>query len=315
KNIKILIKTKKNNKCKKKKNPFVIPNFPSLVQIRGSFLSEGISWETDEEKLKSYFQGYGEVLQAVVMRDKLTGKPRGCGFAVFADPSVLDAVVQDRHVIDGPHDRSRQRKLYQEMSRSPKSENSCVSRNFGGGGDARTKKIFVGGLPPTLNEDGFRQYFEAYSMVTDVVIMYDQQTNRLRGFGFISFDSEEAVDRVLHKTFHDLSGKQVEVKRATPKDSNSSGSGARSRSGQGYVSSIGNSSSYDGRMESSRYTHSQTNSQGGYPSYASDGYNMPGYGYGPTNNGMGYGYGNYGVPIYVLGGFCSCCTFFYFPSA
>ncbi|PWA56442.1 DNA-binding domain-containing protein [Artemisia annua] len=54
--------------------------------------------------------------------------------------------------------------------------------------------------------NGFRQYFEAYGQVTDVVVMYDQQTNRPRGFGFISFDSEDAVDRVLHKTFHDLNG-------------------------------------------------------------------------------------------------------------
>ncbi|GFQ08766.1 heterogeneous nuclear ribonucleoprotein 1, partial [Phtheirospermum japonicum] len=161
---------------------------------QGKLFIGGISWETDEEKLKSYFQGYGEVLQAVVMRDKLTGKPRGCGFAVFADPSVLDAVVQDRHVIDGRTVEAK--KALSRDEQVSKVGNSCVSRNFGGGGDARTKKIFVGGLPPTLNEDGFRQYFEAYSMVTDVVIMYDQQTNRLRGFGFISFDSEEAVDRV-----------------------------------------------------------------------------------------------------------------------
>jgi len=55
--------------------------------------------------------------------------------------------------------------------------------------------------------------------------MYNQQTNRPCGFGFISFDSEEAVNRVLHKTFHDLNGKQVEVKRALPKDANPGGGG------------------------------------------------------------------------------------------
>ncbi|KAL0414260.1 UNVERIFIED_CONTAM: Heterogeneous nuclear ribonucleoprotein 1 [Sesamum radiatum] len=130
-------------------------------------------------------------------------------------------------------------------------------------------------------------------MVTDVVIMYDQQTNRPRGFGFISFDSEDAVDRVLQKTFHDLNGKQVEVKRALPKDANPGGGGRSIGGGssggyQGYGSSMGNSSSYDGRMESNRYMQSQ-NSSGGYPSYGSSGYNAPGYGYGPTNNGMGYG--------------------------
>ncbi|CAA2995785.1 heterogeneous nuclear ribonucleo 1-like [Olea europaea subsp. europaea] len=46
---------------------------------QGKLFIGGISLETDEQKLKEYFQGYGEVLQTVVMRDKLTGKPRGFG--------------------------------------------------------------------------------------------------------------------------------------------------------------------------------------------------------------------------------------------
>ncbi|XP_012828555.1 PREDICTED: heterogeneous nuclear ribonucleoprotein 1-like [Erythranthe guttata] len=225
---------------------------------QGKLFIGGISWETNEERLKEHFHGYGDVLQAVVMRDKITGKPRGFGFVVFADPSILDRVLEDSHVIDG-----------------------------------RTV---------TLSEDGFRQYFESYGTVTDVVIMYDQQTNRPRGFGFISVDSEEAVDMVLHKTFHELSGKQVEVKRALPKDSNTGGGSGRSMGGggssggyQGYGSSIGNSSAYDSRGESNRYTQSQTAGAGGYPSYGMSGYNAPAYGYGgPTNNGMGYGYGSYG---------------------
>ncbi|GER52239.1 RNA-binding (RRM/RBD/RNP motifs) family protein [Striga asiatica] len=242
-------------------------------------------------KLKEYFQGYGEVVQAVVMRDKVSGKPRGFGFVVFSDPEILDRVLQDSHVIDGRTVEAK-RALSRDEQQGSRGGNSGGVRSFGGGG-GRTKKIFVGGLPPTLSEDGFRQYFETYGEVTDVVIMYDQQTNRPRGFGFISFDSEDAVDRVLHKTFHDLNGKQVEVKRAQPKDSNSGGGGGRSTGGGGYQGYGGNSNSYDGRMESNRYMQSQ-NSGSGYPSYGSSGYNAQGYGYGPTNNSMGYGYGNYG---------------------
>ncbi|EYU18292.1 hypothetical protein MIMGU_mgv1a0092212mg, partial [Erythranthe guttata] len=68
---------------------------------QGKLFIGGISWETNEERLKEHFHGYGDVLQAVVMRDKITGKPRGFGFVVFADPSILDRVLEDSHVIDG----------------------------------------------------------------------------------------------------------------------------------------------------------------------------------------------------------------------
>lgn len=68
---------------------------------QGKLFIGGISWETTEDKLKDYFGSYGDVLQAVVMRDKITGRPRGFGFVVFADPAVLDRVLEDKHTIDG----------------------------------------------------------------------------------------------------------------------------------------------------------------------------------------------------------------------
>lgn len=46
------------------------------------FIGE-ISWETSEEKLREYFSKYGEVVQIVIMTDKMTGRPRGFGFVVF----------------------------------------------------------------------------------------------------------------------------------------------------------------------------------------------------------------------------------------
>ena len=49
---------------------------------QGKLFIGGISWE---EKLKEYFENYGEV----VMREKFTVQPRGFGFVVLSDPSML----------------------------------------------------------------------------------------------------------------------------------------------------------------------------------------------------------------------------------
>ena len=35
------------------------------------------------------------------MKDRKTGQPRGFGFVTYADPSVVDQVIQDTHIING----------------------------------------------------------------------------------------------------------------------------------------------------------------------------------------------------------------------
>lgn len=45
--------------------------------------------------------------------------------------------------------------------------------------------------------DEFRDFFTRYGEVKDNQIMRDHSTNRSRGFGFITFDTEEAVDDLL----------------------------------------------------------------------------------------------------------------------
>ncbi|KAA8527037.1 hypothetical protein F0562_008734 [Nyssa sinensis] len=174
----------------------------------------GISWDTDENRLKEYFSTYGEVVEAVIMRDRMTGRARGFGFVVFADPAVAERVVTEKHMIDG--------RTVEAKKAVPRDDQHILNRNNssiqGSPGLGRTKKIFVGGLASTVTESDFKKYFDQFGTITDVVVMYDHNTQRPRGFGFITYDSEEAVDRVLHKTFHELNGKMVEVKRAVPKE-------------------------------------------------------------------------------------------------
>ncbi|CAN7026780.1 unnamed protein product [Brassica rapa subsp. trilocularis] len=177
----------------------------------GKLFIGGISWETTEDRLREYFQSFGEVLEAVIMKDRATGRARGFGFLVFADPNVAERVVLLRHVIDG--------KLVEAKKAVPRDDQKSNSSLQGSSpGPANSKKIFVGGLASSVTEAEFKKYFSQFGTITDVVVMYDHRTQRPRGFGFISYESEDAVDRVLRRTFHELNGKMVEVKLAVPKD-------------------------------------------------------------------------------------------------
>ncbi len=47
----------------------------------------------------------------------------------------------------------------------------------------------------------------------EVVIMYDQEKKKSRGFGFLSFETEDAVDRCVMEHFVTVNGKQVRGNR------------------------------------------------------------------------------------------------------
>ncbi|KAF5958132.1 hypothetical protein HYC85_005357 [Camellia sinensis] len=62
----------------------------------------GLAWETQSETLRRHFEQYGQILEAVVITDKHTGRSKGYGFVTFCDSeSAKKACVDPNPVIDG----------------------------------------------------------------------------------------------------------------------------------------------------------------------------------------------------------------------
>ncbi|XAR55336.1 hypothetical protein NMG60_11035390 [Bertholletia excelsa] len=66
-------------------------------------------------------------------------------------------------------------------------------------------KLFVGGLSWSVNEKTLKDAFSTYGEVTEVRIMYDKETGRSRGFGFVYFskvdEAKSAKDAMDGKAF------------------------------------------------------------------------------------------------------------------
>ena len=71
----------------------------------------------------------------------------------------------------------------------------------------------MGGLPSTITETDLRNFFSKYGEVCEVVIMYDQEKKKSRGFGFLSFETEAARERAVADHFVMIQNKQVSIDR------------------------------------------------------------------------------------------------------
>ena len=78
-----------------------------------------------------------------------------------------------------------------------------------------SKKIFVGGLAWATNDEGLRVACEEFGTVTDAKVITDRESGRSRGFGFVTFTTEEEAQAALeglHNT--ELDGRTIRVDSA-----------------------------------------------------------------------------------------------------
>uniref|UniRef100_V9KQP2 DAZ-associated protein 1 n=2 Tax=Callorhinchus milii TaxID=7868 RepID=V9KQP2_CALMI len=193
----------------------------------GKLFVGGLDWNTSQETLRDYFSQYGEVVDCVIMKDKMTNQSRGFGFVKFKDPNCVGTVLSSRpHNLDG--------RTIDPKPCTPRSMQQEKPKPKEGGGwgkgpqnqsSNKSKKVFVGGIPHNCSETELRDYFKRFGVVSEVVMIYDAEKQRPRGFGFITFEDEQSVDQAVNMHYHDIMGKKVEVKRAEPRDSKGPGSG------------------------------------------------------------------------------------------
>jgi len=80
------------------------------------------------------------------------------------------------------------------------------------------KKLYVGGLPYSTNDEELRTHFAQAGTVESASVVTDRETGRSRGFGFVEMASDEEAQKAIEMfNDSDLGGRNITVNEARPK--------------------------------------------------------------------------------------------------
>jgi len=224
----------------------------------------GLSWETTVKDMKEYFGKFGDVADCTLKTDPATGRSRGFGFVMFAESASVAKVLEEKaHLLHG--------------------RNIDPKRAKARGGREPVLKVFVGGLDPSVPEAEIKEYFFQFGPVTEVDLPFDKVKNQRRAFCFVTFESEAIVDKVCENPKQTIGAKQVDIKKATPKNDQFGGFGGGRGGRGGFRGGRGGYGGYGG------YDYNQGYG-GGYGGYGGYDYSQGGYGGYDYSQGYGAGY-------------------------
>ena len=94
-------------------------------------------------------------------------------------------------------------------------------------------KIYCGNLPFNATEDDVRGLFEQYGAVQSVDLIYDRESGRPRGFGFLEMDAADAQAAIGALDGLSYGGRDLRVNEARPREEGRGGGGGSGGGGYG----------------------------------------------------------------------------------
>lgn len=75
-------------------------------------------------------------------------------------------------------------------------------------------KVYVGNLPYTASKEELEDFFRHCGVIEKISLVKDRETDRPKGFGFVTFETEEEATKALDMNGAEISGRKVRVNLA-----------------------------------------------------------------------------------------------------
>lgn len=167
-----------------------------------------LPFSCDSALLAGLFGRAGTVEMVEVIYDKITGRSRGFAFVTMATAEEVEAAVRqfNGYELDGRPLRVN------SGPPPPRDENSFRAPRGGGRSFDNTNRLYVGNLSWDVDNVALESLFSEQGKVLDAKVVYDRESGRSRGFGFVTYGSSDEVNRAIDNlNGADLEGRQIRV--------------------------------------------------------------------------------------------------------
>ncbi len=161
-----------------------------------------LPYDVDSEKLARLFEQAGVVEIAEVIYNRETDRSRGFGFVSMSSVEEAEKAVDmfHRYELDG--------RLLTVNKAAPRgSRPERPPRVF-----EPAFRMYVGNLPWDLDSARLEQVFSEHGKVVEARVVYDRETGRSRGFGFVTMSGQaELEDAIAATDGQTLDGRTIRV--------------------------------------------------------------------------------------------------------
>ena len=191
-----------------------------------------LSWNVDDEWLKTAFADHGEVERATVQMDRQSGRSRGFGYVLFTTSEAAKKAVAEMQgqEIDG-------RPITVDFAPARTPNPAARARQFGDTTSDPSEVLFVGNVSWEASEDTLWETFAEYGDIVSVRMPRDPETDRIKGFGYVEFTDIETAKKAFEGAAgKEVCGRHLRLDFSQRRDGVSAGGGnrGRGRGGRGF---------------------------------------------------------------------------------
>ncbi|CDR99019.1 hypothetical protein [Sporisorium scitamineum] len=164
-----------------------------------------LSWNVDNDWLKSEMEVFGEVTSARVQLDRTSGKSRGFGYVDFATAAAAKKAFEEGQ---GKEVDGRAIRIDLSTPKSDATENRA--KKFNDQRSAPSTTLFIGNLSFDISEDDVWNAFSEHGEVSGVRLPKDPDSGRPKGFGYVEFAAQESAQAAIDAmTGQELAGRPL----------------------------------------------------------------------------------------------------------